>query len=156
MKASDKAYNLIKRWEGCSLKSYNCHAGVCTVGYGNTSDARPNQVISYKQALELLHKDVTNVENQLNNLIKVSLNQNQFDALVSFVFNIGGGAFELSTCLKRINSKEFKKVPDEIMRWKYSKGKVLAGLEKRRAEEVELWNTKERVRFVERILRLFL
>jgi len=89
-----------------------------------------------------LSQDLNWFENEINYRVK-NINQNQFDALVSFVFNIGGHAFRESTLLKKLNAGEYDQVPDQLRRWIYSGGKVVKGLINRREKEIERWNTPD-------------
>ena len=93
-----------------------------------------------QQALDLLSQDVNPAENTVNTNVKVPLNQNQFDALVSFTFNVGGGAFKGSTLLKVLNQKQYTQVPTQLLRWTRAGGKVVQGLLNRRQNEIKLWN----------------
>ena len=87
MRTSKKGIDLIKKYEGCSLKSYKCPANVLTIGYGHTSNVQPNQIINQEQANEMLVNDLVHFETLVNGL-KLPINQNQFDAIISFCFNI--------------------------------------------------------------------
>ncbi len=101
MKLSVNGMNHIKNWEGLRLKAYKCPAGVWTIGYGHTGpDVKPGGTITQAQADALLDKDTDDAESAVNTLVKVPLSQNQFDALVSFVFNTGIGSFKNSTLLR--------------------------------------------------------
>lgn len=143
MKTSQAGVDLIKSFEGLSLVPYICPAGVLTIGYGHTGiDVKYNQHINSQQAEILLRKDLQRFENTIEQLVKISLNQAQFDALVSFVFNIGADAFEKSTLLKRLNAEEnpYAVAKEELPRWnKGNDGQVLSGLTRRRSAEVELF-----------------
>ena len=132
---------LIKRFEGCRLAAYQCAAGVWTIGYGHTSGVRKGQTITQAQAEEYLRQDLRKFENYVNNPAYVpqtaQLNQNQFDALVSFAFNLGQGNLKKVCAGVRTLAQISAAMP------KYCKaaGKTLQGLVKRRAEEVALFNT---------------
>jgi len=142
MKISPAGLELIKAHEGLRLKAYKCPAGVWTIGYGSTGPhVRPGLVITDKEAVDLLIRDVARFEAAVNRLVKVPLNQNQFDALVSFVFNVGVGAFEKSTLLRLLNGGRYEAVPAQLMRWTKAKGRELPGLVKRRRDEGTLWAT---------------
>ena len=93
------------------------------------------------QVTDLLSQDVTPAENAVNNGVKVPLNQNQFDALVSFTFNVGVGAFTSSTLLKVLNQGQYDQVPTQLLRWTRAAGQVVQGLVNRRQNEIDLWNT---------------
>lgn len=139
MKASVDAYELIKQFEGLRLKAYLCPAGIWTIGYGHTSGVSPNSFITIQEADEYLHRDVATIEMQLNKL-NLSLRQCQWDAIVSFVFNVGIGNFKASTLLAKIRiNPDDNSIMDEFLRWVYANGKVMRGLQKRRLAEMKLY-----------------
>lgn len=139
MKASVDAYELIKQSEGLRLKAYLCPAGIWTIGYGHTSGVSPNSFITIQEADEYLHRDVATIEMQLNKL-NLSLRQCQWDAIVSFVFNVGIGNFKASTLLAKIRiNPDDNSIMDEFLRWVYANGKVMRGLQKRRLTEMKLY-----------------
>lgn len=139
MKATDNCIQLIKRFEGLYLKAYVCPAGVLTIGYGHTRGVKPGDEINELQAEIYLIEDLEEVEKQLNHL-SLPVNQNQFDALCSFIFNLGIGNFMQSTLLKKLKAGD-KTAADEILRWDKSGGKVLPGLTARRKAEYDLFCT---------------
>ena len=143
MKTSPIGIALIKEFEGLRLKAYLCPGGVWTIGYGHTAGVKPGMVISEAQAEEYLKADLISFERYLNGLGLV-LNQNQFDALVSLIYNIGIGNFQKSTLLRkaRINAND-NSIMDEFLRWVYSKGRVLPGLQRRRLREMKLYFSNE-------------
>lgn len=145
MKISEAGIELIKRFEGLELDSYQDIAGVWTIGYGHTETAGPNQKISAREADELLRRDLAPRERAVEQLASVSLNQNEFDALVSFIFNVGIGAFKTSTARKRLNRNDRIGAADAITWWnKATVGGVLRevlGLTRRRAAERALFLT---------------
>ena len=139
MKASVDAYELIKQFEGLRLKAYLCPAGIWTIGYGHTSGVSPNSFITIQEADEYLHRDVATIEMQLNKL-NLILRQCQWDAIVSFVFNVGIGNFKSSTLLAKIRiNPDDNSIMDEFLRWVYANGKVKKGLQKRRLAEMKLY-----------------
>ena len=139
MKASVDAYELIKQFEGLRLEAYLCPAGIWTIGYGHTSGVSPNSFITIQEADEYLHRDVATIEMQLNKL-NLSLRQCQWDAIVSFVFNVGIGNFRSSTLLAKIRTNpDDNSIMDEFLRWVYANGKVMRGLQKRRLTEMKLY-----------------
>ena len=139
MKASIDAYELIKQFEGLRLEAYLCPAGIWTIGYGHTSGVSPNSFITIQEADEYLHRDVATIEMQLNKL-NLSLRQCQWDAIVSFVFNVGIGNFKASTLLAKIRiNPDDNSIIDEFLRWVYANGKVIRGLQKRRLTEMKLY-----------------
>ena len=139
MKATDNCVQLIKRFEGLYLKAYVCPAGVLTIGYGHTRGVKPGEEINELQAEIYLREDVEACEIQLNYLT-LPINQHQFDALCSFIFNLGIGNFMQSTLLKKLKAGD-KTAADEILRWDKSGGKVLPGLTARRKAEYDLFCT---------------
>lgn len=139
MKTSQNGMNFIKRHEGLRLKAYQDSAGVWTIGYGSTGGVREGDTINEAQAEALLKVDLRTAEKEVNRH-KLPLNQNQFDALVSFTFNVGAGAFRSSTLLKRIKENaNHPDIPNQLKRWVYAGGKVLTGLVRRREEESKLY-----------------
>ena len=139
MKASIDAYELIKQFEGLRLEAYLCPAGIWTIGYGHTSGVSPNSFITIQEADEYLHRDVATIEMQLNKL-NLILRQCQWDAIVSFVFNVGIGNFKSSTLLAKIRiNPDDNSIMDEFLRWVYANGKVMRGLQKRRLTEMKLY-----------------
>ena len=139
MKTSPKGISLIKEFEGLRLKAYKCPGGVWTIGYGHTVGVKPGMVISEAQAEEYLKADLVRFERYLNGL-GLALNQNQFDALVSFIYNVGTGNFSNSTLLRKVRANpQDNSIMDEFLRWVYSKGRVLPGLQRRRLAEMKLY-----------------
>ena len=143
MKISKEGINLIKKFEGCKLESYKCAAGVWTIGYGSTKGISENMQISQERADMLLLEDLENFEQIVNDSVNVDLKQNEFDALVSWTFNLGGGNLQSSTMLKVLNNKKYDEVPFQLKRWNKAGGKVLQGLIRRREAEALLFEGKE-------------
>lgn len=146
MRLSQKGLNLIKHFEGFRSTPYLCSAGVPTIGYGSTYYANGAKVklsdspISEEWAEELLKKVVTHYEFGVDSMTRDDINQNQFDALVSFAYNVGLINFKNSTLLKRINANP--KDPDitkQFMRWTRAGGKIIKGLITRRTMEANLY-----------------
>lgn len=143
MKTSKAGIDLIKQFESLELRAYLCPVGIPTIGYGHTKNIKLGMVITEQQAEDLLKEDLSEAEKSVNSQ-SLSINQYQFDALVSFVFNVGIGNFRNSTLLKKVKlNPEDKSISDEFAKWKYGtvKGRkvVLAGLVKRRRYEAELY-----------------
>lgn len=139
MHINQKGLDLIKKFEGCELTAYLCPAGVVTIGYGHTATARLGQVISEAEAEALLREDVKEAEDAVDRLVLVPLTDDEFSALVSFVFNVGSGAFEESTLLSMINA-EAKTAPNQFLRWnKGANREELQGLTRRRYAERALF-----------------
>ena len=139
MKLSNRGKSLIKKYESLRLTAYKCPAGVWTIGYGHTAGVVMGQKISEKQADEFFDKDIKQFEDAVNSLVKVPLKQGQFDALVSFVYNVGKTAFANSTLLRMLNSGNYSGAGEQFNRWVFAGGKKLQGLVKRRGEEKELF-----------------
>ncbi len=145
-KTSALGINLIKDFEGFSAARYLCPGGKLTIGYGHVirEDERDTlHNITKLEAESLLTNDVCVAEDAICRLVNVSINQNQYDALVSFIYNVGVGAFARSTLLRHINNGEFEKAAEQFQRWIYSSGKKLSGLIRRREAEAELFTTPE-------------
>jgi lysozyme len=140
---SAEAIRLIKQWEGCKLTAYpdpgSKDGTPWTIGYGHTAGVHKGMTITQAQADAFLLQDLNRVGDQIAPLVKVPLNDNQYAALVSFVFNIGAGAFRTSTLLKKLNKGDYAAVPSELARWNKNDGKVMPGLVNRRAQEAALW-----------------
>jgi lysozyme len=140
MKTSFDGKNLIKKFEGLRLQAYQCSAGVWTIGYGHTGGVKEGSRITQAQADTLLEGDLAAFEGAVNAAGIPHLTQNQFDALVSLVYNIGVGAFSKSTLLRlaRINPMDAR-IRHEFLRWVNVNGTPNAGLRKRREQEAELY-----------------
>ena len=141
MRISTKGLDLIKSFESLRLKAYKCPAGVWTIGYGHTEGVTRGMVITEEQAEVFLRNDLSDAELAVQRT-NIPFNQNQFDALVSFVFNIGISAFHRSTLLRiaRINPNN-PLIRHEFLRWNKANGKVLVGLTNRRIKEFTLYFT---------------
>lgn len=134
---------LIKRFEGFEPEVYLDAAGYPTIGYGHLIRKHEHDMfkngISEPAAEALLAKDVVVAEKAVLRLIRVPLTDGQFDALVSFTFNLGSGALQRSTLRRKVNRDEHNEVPREFMRWVWAGGRKLKGLIRRRAAEAELY-----------------
>ena len=132
--------DLIKRFEGFSSTVYICPAGYPTIGYGHLVRSGESVTeISEAEAEELLRKDVETAERAVLRLVNVPLTDGQFDALVSFTFNLGSGAFQRSTLRRKVNRQTHAEVPEQLMRWVWAGGRKLRGLRKRRSAESILY-----------------
>ena len=138
----EKGLELIKSFEGLRLRAYLCPAKVWTIGYGHTGDVRGGQVITQSQADDLLKQDLRRFEIAVRKLAKVPLTQNQFDALVSFAYNVGEAALSRSTLLRKLNAGDLAGTKLEFAKWNKGGGKVLAGLTRRRADEANLFGVR--------------
>ena len=139
MNIGQKGIELIKHFEGCELEAYKCPAGVWTIGYGHIKGVSEGMSITQEQAEQMLLDELKEYENYINELVVVDLSQNQFDALVSWVYNLGPANLQSSTLLKVLNSGDYSGVPAQIERWNKAGGKVLEGLIRRREAESALF-----------------
>jgi lysozyme len=141
MKTSERGIQLIKQFEGFSPAMYVCPAGKRTVGYGHV--VLPGDILSLPMTEEAAHKlllkDLERFEFAVNTVVKVPLSQEQFDALVSLVYNIGENALSGSTLLKKLNAGKYREAAAQFDRWVHSNKKKLPGLVKRRAAEKALF-----------------
>ena len=148
---SQQGVELIKRFEGLHkvqpdgmVTSYRCPAGKWTIGYGSVKGVRSGMKITKEEAEELLIKDIKDHEAYVKQYVQVPLTQGQYDALVSFVFNLGGGNFRSSTLLKKLNKGLYDEAPEQFMRWNKARvdGKLTAlkGLTRRRAAEAAIFS----------------
>ena len=154
MHISQEGITLIKHYEGCpkdkdgNAVSYRCAANKATIGYGSLKliDGSPvtdNISITMQEAEDLLAHELVEYEGYINDLVKVPLKQNEFDALVSWVFNLGPSNLKSSTMLKVLNAGKYQEVPEQIKRWNKVNGKVNEGLVKRRKSEALLFEGKD-------------
>ncbi len=156
MKKSEHGTQLLAEWEGFRNEVYDDAAGLPTIGVGHllTKNERDSgkiiikgQAVDYTQGLsdqevlDLLAQDLERFEAAVNDAVQVALNQNQFDALVSFAFNVGTQAFKSSTLLKKLNQGLHDEVPAQLRRWNKAGGKVIQGLINRREKEIGLWQS---------------
>lgn len=141
MNISDAGLDLIKKHEGCRLEAYRDSVGVLTIGYGSTLGVREGMVITQDQADERLAQDAHAAERCVNNCVSAQLSQNEFDALCSFVFNLGCASLRNSTLLRKLNAGDYDGAAEEFAKWNHAGGQVLAGLTARRADEAKLFDT---------------
>lgn len=144
MQTSDKGIALIKQFEGCKLTAYQDSVGVWTIGYGWTKpvDGKPiraGMTIKQETAERLLKTGLVSYESDVSRLVKVGLTQGQFDALVSFTYNLGARSLSTSTILLKLNAGDYAAAADEFLRWNKAGGKVLNGLTRRREAERALF-----------------
>ncbi|MEN3335751.1 MAG: lysozyme [Blastocatellia bacterium] len=155
MQMSPNGLELLEQWEGFKTTVYKDSAGLPTIGVGhlltkselssgkitiNGVPVKYGNGLTAQQVTDLLAQDVQPAAAAVNNNVKVPLTQNQFDALVSFTFNVGVGAFTSSTLLKVLNQKQYDQVPTQLLRWTRAGGQVVQGLVNRRNNEIKLWN----------------
>lgn len=157
MKMSKKGLDKLAEWEGVKTEVYKDSAGLPTIGVGHLltkDELRSGKInilgrnvkygdgLTEDQVEALFQQDIVSRETAVDKLVRVPLSQNQFDALVSFVFNVGRQAFQNSTLLKVLNDGRYQDVPDQLERWIYSGGKKVDGLVNRRRNEISLWNSR--------------
>ena len=145
MRTSDDGIDLIKQFEGVRLDSYRDSVGVWTVGFGHTAACGepipgPGVKITSQQADMALRKDLNKFEIGVTGLLAKPIQQHQFDALVSFAFNVGLGNLKNSTLLKKVNAGDFDRVPAEFLKWDKAGGRSLPGLTRRRHAEASLFS----------------
>lgn len=142
MQVSQNGINLIKQFEGLRLTAYNDGVGVPTIGYGHTKGVKYGTTITQKQADQFLIEDVNEHIITMKQLITTQLNQNQFDALASFHFNLGRYILvNDKTLLRNINNRSWDKVSSHLLQYSYGGGRFMQGLYNRRVKEVALFNT---------------
>ena len=148
MTTSNQGKNLIKEAEGLRLEAYLCPAKVPTIGWGHTKGVKLGQHITVQKAENMLVEDIAPIERLLNGL-KINFRQEQFDALVSWIFNFGEGKFKGSTMYKRIiaNAKD-EEITDQLVKWINAAGRPLPGLMKRRVAEANLFLGYEKYKIV--------
>jgi len=144
LKTSEQALRSIMNHEGLRLTAYVCPAGIWTIGYGHTGTAKPGMVINRRDAERLLRNDILTAENHVKRSVSVPLTQGQFDALVSFVFNIGPTRFRSSTLLRMLNGGQPQAAKNQLHRWIFGDPRKppLPGLVKRRKDEADMWDGK--------------
>ena len=144
MKTSNQGKNLIKEAEGLRLEAYLCPAGIPTIGWGHTKGVRLGQHITKGQAENMLVEDIAPIERLLNGL-RINFRQEQFDALTSWIFNLGEGKLKSSTMYRLIleNARD-EEITDQLVKWIYSGKQQLPGLMKRRVAEANLFIGYER------------
>jgi lysozyme len=155
LKTSDHGKEKITAWEGFEPRVYSDAGGKLTIGVGHLltpSELSSGKIwikgkavryadgLSEPQILDLLGQDLEGAEAAVNNGVEVELSQNQFDALVSFCFNVGAAAFRSSALLRLLNQGQYDEVPAQLRRWVHCRGEVVQGLVRRREYEIALWN----------------
>lgn len=154
MEISESGKRKIREWEGSRARPYRDAGGKLTIGVGHLltkSELASGKIwiqgqavryadgLSDRQILDLLGQDVAGAEQAINDGVEVELSQNQFDALVSFTFNVGSTAFKNSTLRRQLNQGDYAAVPAQLRRWVRCNCRVVQGLVNRREEEIELW-----------------
>lgn len=139
MRTSPAGRAAITAYEGSMLQAYLCSAGVPTIGVGHTRGVKMGQSCTSEQVQQWLAEDLADAEEAVNRLVKVHLTQNQFDALVSFTFNLGAGALAKSTLLRLLNGAQYAEAVGQFRLWNLAGGKPSLGLTKRRASEAAMF-----------------
>ena len=143
MQISEEGRQLIKKFEGCELEAYKCSADVWTIGYGRTKNVSRGDTCTQEQADKWLEEELPVYGAYVSDAVLVPLDQNEFDALVAWVYNLGPTNLNNSTMLKVLNENKKDEVPNQMRRWNKANGKVLEGLERRRLAESLLFEGKE-------------
>lgn len=139
LKTSQEGISLIKSFEGCELSAYRCSANVPTIGYGHTAGVSDGDTCTLEEAEEMLTEDLVEFENYVKKYVETDLEQNQFDSLVAWVYNLGPKNLSESTLLKELNAGNLEEVPRQMKRWNRAGGQVLDGLIRRREAESRLF-----------------
>ena len=134
---------MIKHFESCKLTAYQDSVGVWTIGWGHTAGVKKGDNWTQDEADDILLNDLEKFEGYVNQYVQVPLTQNQFDALVSWTFNVRPGNLKSSTMLTKLNEKSYDEVPSQMKRWNKAGGKVLRGLERRRNAEAAMFSGKD-------------
>ena len=141
MRMSPDGLKFLMKAEGVVTHIYKDAAGLPTIGVGHLIRKGEDfsKGLTTSEAMDLLAKDLVRFEEVINATVTVPLTQNQYDTLVSFAFNVGDGAFQKSTLLKKLNKGDYKAIPAQLMRWTKAGGQTLSGLVARRRSESDLW-----------------
>ena len=139
MKPSQACVDLVKEFEGFRPTAYLCPAGVWAIGYGTTENVDPGDEVTEQEAEEMLMDDLLEASKAIDDLVDVELTQQQYDALTSFVYNVGRDAFRNSTMLRLLNAGDYDGAAKQFPRWNKGGGRVLAGLTRRRRAERQVF-----------------
>lgn len=139
MRTSQRGLSLIKSFEGLRLQAYQDAVGVWTIGYGTTRGVKAGMAITKEQAERMLMDDVQRFEPEIERLVTLPLSQNQWDALISFTYNLGAANLESSTLLRKLNAGDYTGAAEQFPCWNKAGGRVLPGLVRRRAAEQALF-----------------
>ena len=143
MKMSSTGVDLIKHFQNCKLTAYQDEKGIWTIGWGHTAGVKKGDKWTQGKADNTLLNDIDEFEGYVNHYVNVPLTQNQFDALVSWTFNLGPGNLKSSTMLTKLNEKSYDEVPSQMKRCNKAGGKVLRGLERRRNAEAAMFSGED-------------
>ena len=141
MNINQAGLDLIQEFEGLRLEAYQDSVGIWTIGYGHTKGVNEGDTCTKEQAQQWLAEDCHRAETCIQQSVSAALTENEFSALVCFVFNVGCGNFLGSTLLKLLNDGRIDECPAQFLRWNHAGGKVLDGLTRRRTAESELFTT---------------
>ena len=130
---------LLKQFEGCKLEAYRDSGGLLTIGFGHIRNVKSGDKITQAQAEDLLREDLARYTECVNKSVLVPINQNQFDALTSFSYNLGCGALKTSTLLRILNQLRYIEAADQFLRWNRVGSRVVQGLVNRREAERNLF-----------------
>ena len=139
LKTSQEGISLIKSFEGCELTAYRCSADVPTIGYGHTAGVSDGDTCTQEEAEIMLAEDLVEFEDYVKKYVETNLQQNEFDALVAWTYNLGPNNLSESTLLKELNAGNLEEVPRQMKRWNRAGGEVLDGLIRRREAESRLF-----------------
>lgn len=139
MTHSENATKLVENFEGLELCAYQDQRGIWTIGYGHTAGVKPGDTCTQAQAQAWLDADLKRADDAVNHYVRVDLTQNQFDALVSFTYNVGAGNLETSTLLRLLNEGNKQGAAQQFTEWIHAGNKVSAGLVRRRFAEQALF-----------------
>lgn len=142
-KSKPLSYDLIKNWEKCKLEAYEDVVGIWTIGWGHTKNVKEGDTCTQEQADKWLQEDLYWCHQALNIGVQVPLTHNQREALISFIYNVGGPAFLKSTLLKRLNAGDYLDAANELLKWNKARGQVIQGLKNRRAAERTVFLTED-------------
>ena len=143
MNTSEEGKAIIKKFEGCKLEAYLCQAGVPTIAFGRTKNVAIGDTCTQEQADEWLDEELEEYEGYVEKYITVPLKQCQFDALVSFTYNLGPQNLSSSTLRKLLNAGDYHLVPSQLKRWNKVNGEISEGLVRRREAEAILWDGED-------------
>ena len=143
MKTSKEGISLLKKFAGCKLEAYLDAVDVPTIAYGRTKEVQMGDTCTQQQAEDWLEEELVEYEGYVEKAVTVPLEQNQFDALVSWTYNLGPSNLNKSTALKLLNMSEYDGVPAQLKRWNKAGGKVLDGLVRRREAEALLFKGQD-------------
>lgn len=141
MRPSQACVNLVRGFEGCRLTAYQDSVGVWTIGVGHTGGIQPGQTCTQEQADQWLADDLERAAQGVAAVLQVPVTQGQFDALVSFAYNLGVGALSKSTLLRLLNEGKADAASSEFPKWSFAGGKFVDGLHRRRLAEQEMFRS---------------